>query len=501
MAPPTIRQPNQPLQCVIDNWQLESSFFGKLPAEIRQLIYKECWLASGPQQHIFLRQGQHSTHASEADGSGKTSSYLTHFPCCKTSEDDEEILAEHDHIVEAKRQSRSRSSAYFVDEVWSSRFNSPWLDHWRCEEAMMEESLLREFEHSSGVKARQRTLFMPFLLCCRRMYHEALASIYASTTFIYTDLAAAHRALVSLSSPTAPLVQSLGFSLALPYDILHQHRYYSSPGAQTGPWAELCVALSNMARFSALKSAVIRLDLAGGDTRATGLTSVVSSHSNNTSSPSPGALPSRRSSLASLDNTPVIEHEDRMWWQVRERWILSPIRGMLARRLTVHLPERRRRIGPVGNRRGAILPTTNSSPPSSPLTSSSTPASVHSSRADNGVSVRDSGVDQDDSPEWMWPYQYREGDATPFILQRYRRCRLPRGGVVINRSCSGSGPPSPRSLLRSWSSASSTDGSSGPSSPVRNAHAGKPGPGKGDAAATKTVQRALNALIKGRSKE
>lgn len=159
MTSPAVRQTPQPLQCPVNDLQLRSSFFGKLPAEIRQQIYDECWLASGPQQHVLLRQGRHSPL-----GGG-----LTHFPCCKTPGDESEMLSEHDGIVENQRQSRSRSSAFLVDETWLSRFSSPWLDHWRCEEALREEDLVRDFERSSGVTPRQRTLFLPMLLCCRRM--------------------------------------------------------------------------------------------------------------------------------------------------------------------------------------------------------------------------------------------------------------------------------------------------------------------------------------------
>ena len=88
-----------------------------------------------------------------------------------------------------------------------------------------------------------------------------------------------------------------------------------------GPWAELCTKLSDLVRFNSLDQVALRLDLS----------------------------------------------DDRFWWQVRERWVLSAIRGMLARRLTVQLPELE-------------------------------------------VDV-----------EWLRPYQYLEGDKTPFRLERYPR--------------------------------------------------------------------------------
>ena len=73
--------------------------------------------------------------------------------------------------------------------------------------------------------------------------------------------------------------------------------------------------------------------------------------------------------------------DDRFWWQVRERWVLSAIRGMLARRLTVQLPELE-------------------------------------------VDV-----------EWLRPYQYMKGDETPFHLKRYPRLQWQEreGNNVVSR--------------------------------------------------------------------
>jgi len=56
------------------------------------------------------------------------------------------------------------------------------------------------------------------------------------------------------------------------------------------------------------------------------------------------------------------------WWRVRERWALCAIRGILARHLTVQLP-----------------------------------AVAH--------------------PDWSRPYQYVDGDQTPFRIERYPKMR------------------------------------------------------------------------------
>jgi hypothetical protein len=77
---------------------------------------------------------------------------------------------------------------------------------------------------------------------------------------------------------------------------------------------------------------------------------------------------SLRSVIIRLDL--VVDDDDDVgdWWRVRERWALCAIRGILARRLTVQLP-----------------------------------AVTH--------------------PEWSRPYQYLDGDKTPFMIERYQKMR------------------------------------------------------------------------------
>ncbi|KAI8626555.1 hypothetical protein F5Y19DRAFT_220079 [Xylariaceae sp. FL1651] len=295
------------------NLQLGSTFFGRLPLEIREMIYAECWVASGSQQHVFL---------SRQDGR------LTHSPCVLTPGEADERNSEIQRLMSRQGQNRrglqSRSSLV-VDEQWASRFSSPWYEHWRCEEEML------RFE--KGARDHQshpyyQTLFLPILLACKRIYIEAFPSLYASITLVLTDLESAHRCLVPsrLHAPTT-LLRSLVFSLALPYDALHKQRSSLPPSQCSSPWAQLCTTLSDMARFASLQFVTIRLDLAGDDDADVG-----------------------------------------DWRRVRERWALCGIRGVLARHLTVQLP-----------------------------------AVAH--------------------PEWSYPYQYVDGDKTPFRLQRYPKMR------------------------------------------------------------------------------
>ncbi|KAH9889708.1 hypothetical protein F4778DRAFT_387922 [Xylariomycetidae sp. FL2044] len=282
--------------------QLDSTFFGRLPLEIREMIYAECWVVSGVKQHVFRIKNKDDE------------SRLAHCPCVLGPAEADPRNDEMDRMMCTCHRMARLSRGFVVKKEWVPRFASTWNDHWRCEEEEEEKKKKEEEEEkkkkkeeeegvTAGDQGRPRTLFLPILLTCKRMYMESLRSLYSTVTLVFTDLSLAHAFLVrpamsrTRAMTTPLLLTSLHFSLAVPFDTLHQHRLSEDPHADPGPWAELCTALSDLVRFAALRRVSIRLDLAddaGGD---------------------------------------------RFWWQVRERWILSPVRGMLARRLTVYLPE------------------------------------------------------------------------------------------------------------------------------------------------------------------
>ncbi|KAI1109848.1 hypothetical protein F5Y14DRAFT_388887 [Nemania sp. NC0429] len=296
------------------NAQSHSAFFGHLPSEIREMIYAECWAVSGLRQHVY--QSQHGLQ-------------LTHSPCIlsrrQTDERNDEIRRLMCCQGQNRRGSRSRSSLV-VDGQWAARFSSPWHEHWPCEEEALR---LEQSSRDQESHNRRQTLFLPILLLCKRTYIEAFPSLYASITLVFTDLESAHRCLVSASPlhPPTSLLRSLVFSLALPFHTLHEQRQYDSPWLCNGPWARLCTTLSDMARFASLRSVTIRLDLVEDDHEEVG-----------------------------------------DWRRVRERWALCGVRGILARHLTVELPD-----------------------------------VVHH--------------------EHLCPYQYLEGDKAPFQVERYAKTR------------------------------------------------------------------------------
>ncbi|KAI1206048.1 uncharacterized protein F4807DRAFT_243709 [Annulohypoxylon truncatum] len=284
--------------------QLGSILFGRLPLEIRDIIYAECWKASGLEQHVFIRDGR-----------------LTHWPCTLASDEVDERLEELQRMLEAQEfQPRSRTRSLVLDDKWARRFSSPWHNHWRCEEEM-DEAIANEGGHCYSPRS-SRTLFLPILLACKRTYLEARPSLYASLTPIFTDLSAAHAFLSLSPSTVSSQLRSLSLSLALPVETLHQHHLQTHPTDPPGPWADLCTALSNLVRFAALREVTLRLAVGACDP------------STNSANSTEQTEPETRIKIAgsSWRDTPS-------WPEVRERWALSAVRGLLARRLTVELPQ------------------------------------------------------------------------------------------------------------------------------------------------------------------
>lgn len=134
------------------NAQPRLNFFGHFPSEIREMIYAECWVASGRRQHVF--RSQHGL--------------LTHSPCIlspgQADERNDEIRRLMHCQGQSHRGSHSRSSLV-VDGQWAARFSSPWHEHWPCEEEALR---LEQFPRNNQPLTRHRTLFLPILLLCKR---------------------------------------------------------------------------------------------------------------------------------------------------------------------------------------------------------------------------------------------------------------------------------------------------------------------------------------------
>lgn len=122
--------------------QPQSRFFTKLPAEVRQMIYRYVWALSGLTQHIYIANGSY-----------------THCPC---------II---DHSAPDERQTKlqrlwpelnlGEHTLHCSESAeWRRRLVSPWCNHWPCEEAAA-------CNATSAV--RPCSPFLPMLLTSRKM--------------------------------------------------------------------------------------------------------------------------------------------------------------------------------------------------------------------------------------------------------------------------------------------------------------------------------------------
>lgn len=104
----------------------------RLPVEVRQCIYDKVVTAAGLTQHIYVKDGRY-----------------THTACVThdhEGRDDRQIELEEIYPKEEKS---------YTSPLWSRRLLSSWANHWRCEEAAEDSTVLSPF--------------LPLLLCCKRM--------------------------------------------------------------------------------------------------------------------------------------------------------------------------------------------------------------------------------------------------------------------------------------------------------------------------------------------
>ncbi|KAF5523234.1 hypothetical protein CGCA056_v004200 [Colletotrichum aenigma] len=155
-----------------EHGQIQSELFGKLPREIREMIYQELWRDAGMGQHII-----------------RTEAGYAHTRCLLHRPGDPE---------EKHEGGEPWESMWMVPDargtvpLWYKREMSTWCDHWKCEEAREENEIWKDIAKGCRcVKVDTWTAFLPMMLTCKRMYHECAASIYKSLTFTITDIALA----------------------------------------------------------------------------------------------------------------------------------------------------------------------------------------------------------------------------------------------------------------------------------------------------------------------
>ncbi|KAK4201049.1 hypothetical protein QBC40DRAFT_172567 [Triangularia verruculosa] len=146
-----------------------SPFFSMLPPEIRDMIYQDVWSTIGSKQHIY-----------------KDNERWSHVPCIA------------DYSTGDNRFEKFTQSARGSEEEyhWVKRLKSEWCYHWCCEQSTPSWQRIQDERNmlwkDENVKQASPSGLMSLLLVCKRMYHEALPSLCANTTFIFTDLSEAH---------------------------------------------------------------------------------------------------------------------------------------------------------------------------------------------------------------------------------------------------------------------------------------------------------------------
>ncbi|KXH26234.1 hypothetical protein CSIM01_03612 [Colletotrichum simmondsii] len=157
-------------QSLIDRSSL--GLLGRLPKEIREIVYQQLWRMSGLGQHIILTEAGfgHSRCLLERPESG--------------------TIVEGDDAWEFNWMG-SDSDARGSVSLWYKREMSAWCDHWKCEEARDERQIWRDIARcrtGHGVSFGTSSPYLPMMLTCKTLYAECSSSIYRSTVFTITDI-------------------------------------------------------------------------------------------------------------------------------------------------------------------------------------------------------------------------------------------------------------------------------------------------------------------------
>ncbi|KAK1963364.1 hypothetical protein LY78DRAFT_660370 [Colletotrichum sublineola] len=130
--------------------QFATGFFGKLPKEIREMIYQELWRAAGLSQHVIRTQGGYAHSRCLFDRPGSR------------AVDGEEPWEFNWMAPDARGPG----------PLWYKREMSTWCDHWKCEESREERELWRDIARGRtghSVHVETWTAFLPMMLTCKRM--------------------------------------------------------------------------------------------------------------------------------------------------------------------------------------------------------------------------------------------------------------------------------------------------------------------------------------------
>jgi hypothetical protein len=177
------------------NPQAASSFFTKLPPEIRRLIYESIWRDYlGPAMRVHIHSASDTKH-------------LQHTRCTA----DLDVALEEDPWGALTVTGEGDNAGIGADPPpwfwWAWCLRTRWGRHWQCQRAVMK----RWTEESIANRLDWAPMMLLFLTS-KRMYAEAVQSFLGSVTFCFTGSEDAHHFLIQSPHPFRDSIRSLDFN-------------------------------------------------------------------------------------------------------------------------------------------------------------------------------------------------------------------------------------------------------------------------------------------------
>ncbi|KAI1811694.1 hypothetical protein GGS20DRAFT_588280 [Poronia punctata] len=189
------------------NEQGGSTFFGKLPLEIRNMVYAHKW--SGAYDNMYHEP--RGRHLHFKDG------HWLHTRCVMAEQDDKDI-----DLIQAQMDLIHNTGQGDL-LAWQRRLASTWGHrHWRCEERV-------EYGKPTAI---DRTDLGALMVVCKKIHHEVMQSFVQCHKLMFNDLYSAYRFLVQQDAPhLLHSIRHLDLTLSVPFHELIPFITSDGPGA------------------------------------------------------------------------------------------------------------------------------------------------------------------------------------------------------------------------------------------------------------------------------
>ncbi|GAW24206.1 hypothetical protein ANO14919_137880 [Xylariales sp. No.14919] len=208
--------------------QQDSSFFQKLPLEIRKMIYAYVWRS--PYDHMYHESNGRHLHFKDG--------HWVHTRCVMYQEDDEDadlIQKQMDLIHHTGRGDLL---------LWQRRLASTWGQrHWRCAERI-------EYGKPTSI---DHTDLGALMVACKKMHPEVMESFLECHKMIFNDIFSAHRFLVRPgSSHLIRHLRSLDLTLSVAFHELAPFMAIGRPETDDHDAATETASLARAAKHNRL---------------------------------------------------------------------------------------------------------------------------------------------------------------------------------------------------------------------------------------------------------